>query len=161
MDENESSEVSWKQVLACLVAAGFLLNGVMKSWNKPNASAWEEVFKTLMYLGGQFIVFLVIVVVGFTIYFVTKAVLDKLEAAYLMWETNRKWRDDRELDLKESNRLKEKIISQNSEIINRVAWVEINQKAHEKEIKELKEQPQAVSQMTMNQIASDLLGNRD
>ena len=93
MGENESSEVSWKQVLACLVAAGFLLNGVMKSWNKPNASAWEEVFKTLMYLGGQFIVFLVIVVVGFTIYFVTKAVLDKFEAAYLMWETNRKWRD--------------------------------------------------------------------
>ena len=114
-----------------------------------------------MYLGGQFIVFLVIVVVGFTIYFVTKAVLDKFEAAYLMWETNRKWRDDRELDLKESNRIKEKIISQNSEIINRVTWVEINQKAHEKEIKELKEQPQAASQMTMNQIASDLLGNRD
>ena len=34
------------------------------------------------------IVFLVIVAVGFIFYFVTKALLDKLEAAYLVWETN-------------------------------------------------------------------------
>jgi hypothetical protein len=32
--------------------------------------------------------FKVIVAVGFIFYFVTKAVLDKLEAAYLVWETN-------------------------------------------------------------------------
>ncbi len=90
-----------------------------------------------------------------------KSVFDKFGALCLMWETNRKWRDDRELDLKESNKLNEKMIKQNSEIINRMNWLERNQDSQGKVIKELKEQPQAGPQMTMNQIASDLLGNRD
>jgi hypothetical protein len=160
MGENEST-VTWKHVLSCLVAAAFIFDGVIKSWNKPNVTAWEEMAKTLLYLGGRFLVFLIILVVGFTIFFVTNAILDKCEALYLMWKTNRNWRDDRELDLKESNRLKEKVINQNSEIINRLIWVEINQKSQGEEIKGLKDSPRVIQAVNLQQVENDLLGRKN
>ena len=161
MGENESSEVTWKHALACFVAAVFMLSGVIKAWEHPKKSAWEEMFNSLKFSGEKFLLFLIFLVMGFTIYFVLKSILDKFEAWYLMWETNRKWRDDRELDLKESNRLKEKIISQNSEIINRMTWIEINQKSQDGEIKKLKEVPQIAQSVNLLQVEDDLLGRRD
>jgi hypothetical protein len=158
MGDNDSSNVTWKHALAGFIAAGFMLNGVIKAWSHPKKSAWEEMFNSIKYLGEKFLLFLIFLVLGFVIYFVLKSVLDKFEALYLMWETNRKWRDDRELDLKESNKLKEKIINQNSEIINRLTWVEIDQKSQGEKIKKIEESPQAIQAVNLQQVEDDLLG---
>jgi len=74
MGENESSEVTWKHSLAALIAAGFMLNGVIKAWGNPKKSAWEEMFYSLKFLGEKFLLFLIFLVMGFTIYFVMKSV---------------------------------------------------------------------------------------
>lgn len=161
MGENESSRANWKHALACLVVAGFMLDGVIKAWSHPKKSAWEEMFLTLKYLGEKFLLFLIFLVMGFVIYFVLKSLFDKFEAFYLMWETNRKWRDDREFDLKESNRLKEKIINQNSEIINRMAWIEVDQKSLGEEVKKLKEVPKITQAVNLQQVTDDLLGRKN
>lgn len=158
MGDNESSNVTWKHALAAFIAAGFMLNGVIKAWGHPQKSAWEEMFFTLKFLGEKFLLFLMFLVIGFVIYFVLKSVLDKFEALYLMWETNRKWRSDRELDLKEGNRLKETIVNQNSEIINRMVWIEVNQKAQDVEIRKLKEVPQVTQAVNFQHVEDDLLG---